>query len=101
MKIAVEIQGGLGNQMFQYAFAKGMNVPVCLDVSWFNKKNVVTPRKMGLADLCCNLPYESHIRKFFVSSAYRVMSSIGLKSVYPKIYEEKLGRGGALGKVVI
>ena len=39
--IIINIQGGLGNQMFQYAFgyaqSKFYNVPLCLNLSWFNK----------------------------------------------------------------
>ena len=44
-KIIVKIRGGLGNQLFQYAFAKVMhkNLPeseLILDVSYFNKKHI-------------------------------------------------------------
>lgn len=44
-KIIVRIQGGLGNQLFQYAFAKhlfkeGKFDKIVLDVSYYNKKHI-------------------------------------------------------------
>ncbi len=39
----VEIMGGLGNQMFQYAFAKSLEhhlqIPILLDKSWYDNPN--------------------------------------------------------------
>lgn len=45
MKIVVKIRGGLGNQLFQYAYAKKMLVEypeakIYLDVSYYNKKHI-------------------------------------------------------------
>lgn len=41
--ITVKIYGGLGNQMFQYAAGRALSlqyqVPLCLDISWFNQKH--------------------------------------------------------------
>ena len=46
--ILVKIQGGLGNQMFQYAFglaiAKRNKQPLYLDLSWFDDYGTNTKR---------------------------------------------------------
>ncbi|MBD1386775.1 alpha-1,2-fucosyltransferase [Mucilaginibacter rigui] len=52
--IIVKLQGGLGNQMFQYAAAAGLNKgKICLDLSFLRKHNKSTPtftaRKFELA----------------------------------------------------
>jgi hypothetical protein len=57
--IIVKLQGGLGNQMFQYAAAAGLNNDkICLDLSFLRKHNKSTPtftaRKFEL-DLFPNL----------------------------------------------
>ncbi|WP_236634662.1 alpha-1,2-fucosyltransferase [Helicobacter pylori] len=55
----VQICGGLGNQMFQYAFAKSLqkhlNTPVLLDISSFDWSD----RKMQLELFPIDLPYAS------------------------------------------
>ncbi|GAA9273088.1 hypothetical protein TH0179_08530 [Helicobacter pylori] len=55
----VQICGGLGNQMFQYAFAKSLqkhlNTPVLLDITSFDWSN----RKMQLELFPIDLPYAS------------------------------------------
>ncbi|MBU3583787.1 alpha-1,2-fucosyltransferase [Polynucleobacter sp. 15G-AUS-farblos] len=53
MTISSYLQGGLGNQMFQYAIARALslhyNADFTLDCSWFNKlEKGVTPRKLEL-----------------------------------------------------
>jgi len=56
MKIVVKLMGGLGNQMFQYAYgfalAKRKNRNLSLDISFFNQKNAATPRVFELDQLC-------------------------------------------------
>ncbi len=55
----VQICGGLGNQMFQYAFAKSLqkhlNTPILLDTTSFDWSN----RKMQLELFPIDLPYAS------------------------------------------
>ena len=42
-KFSINIYGGLGNQMFQYAAGRALSlryqVPLCLDLSWFSQKH--------------------------------------------------------------
>lgn len=56
MTISSYLQGGLGNQMFQYAIAKSLSkhyqIDFALDCSWFkNLETGVTPRKLELPQL--------------------------------------------------
>ncbi|WP_295799413.1 alpha-1,2-fucosyltransferase [Mucilaginibacter sp.] len=48
----IKLQGGLGNQMFQYAFglsvAKKMNAQLYLDLSFYNQNHGLTPRSYAL-----------------------------------------------------
>ena len=47
----IKLYGGLGNQMFQYAFGKAMEqfgTKVAYDLSWFNKPSLEVPRPYGL-----------------------------------------------------
>lgn len=37
----VKLQGGLGNQMFQYAFAKSLGDDVLFDGNYFKKKTTI------------------------------------------------------------
>jgi hypothetical protein len=50
--IIVKLQGGLGNQMFQYAFglsiSKKLSAPLYLDLSFFKQRHELTPRKYEL-----------------------------------------------------
>lgn len=50
--LVVKIKGGLGNQMFQYAFYKSLielNKNVCIDLSWFEeKRNTIWKRPLVL-----------------------------------------------------
>lgn len=56
MNIIVQLQGGLGNQLFQYATARALahqhQIPLLLDQSWFTKTyDDVTPRELLLPTL--------------------------------------------------
>jgi len=56
MKITIQIQGGLGNQIFQYAMGKAMSQQykgdLLLDASWFERSwDGVTPRHFLLPEL--------------------------------------------------
>ncbi len=50
--IVVKLKGGLGNQMFQYAMGRNVsltqNVPLKLDISWFENPGSDTPREYEL-----------------------------------------------------
>jgi hypothetical protein len=50
--IVIKLQGGLGNQMFQYAFglsiSKKMKAPLFLDLSFYNQDHGLTPRSYAL-----------------------------------------------------
>ncbi|CAM3655712.1 alpha-1,2-fucosyltransferase [Polynucleobacter brandtiae] len=56
MNIIVQLQGGLGNQLFQYATARALathhQASLALDVAWYGKSDEdVTSRKMQLSEL--------------------------------------------------
>ena len=56
MNIITQLQGGLGNQLFQYATARALayqrQIPLLLDQSWFTKTyDDVTPRELLLSAL--------------------------------------------------
>jgi len=54
--IIVKLMGGLGNQMFQYAYgfalAKRKKTNLSMDISFFSEKNSATPRIFELEQLC-------------------------------------------------
>jgi hypothetical protein len=68
--ITVKLMGGLGNQMFQYAFGKSLeakfNSPIFFDKSWFDQKfENVTPRVFGLDAFNISLHFIDPKRLFF------------------------------------
>jgi len=93
--IITELQGGLGNQMFQYAFAsilaKKDNTTVLINNSFFariEKKQGFTPRKFELAIFNnITMASESEVKFFhYLSNINKVKRKLGLN--YPKIYNE-------------
>lgn len=56
--IVSKIQGGLGNQLFQYALGKMLsikhNTPLYLDLSWFNGNTTDTKRELKLKQFHCH-----------------------------------------------
>jgi hypothetical protein len=94
--IIIKLQGGLGNQMFQYAFAtilaKLNNSKVIIDISFFEsieKTPGFTPRKFEL-DIFKNkyiVASNSEIIPFLnLSKINKAKKKLGLN--YPKIYKE-------------
>lgn len=61
MKI-IRIMGGIGNQMFQYAFGRALDDEVLFDVTWFErkiKKALDIKRVYGLGFFNCDVPVAS------------------------------------------
>ncbi len=73
--ITVKLQGGLGNQLFQYAFAKTLaarlNCDYRLDISFFEKDNRsyphFVPRSYALDIFQTDFPTTSHHHPFYTS----------------------------------
>jgi hypothetical protein len=95
--IIVELTGGIGNQMFQYAFAHILahknKTKLKLDVSFFKITNATpshTPRNFELDVFSnqCNIASEEDINSFLKLSRYnQLKKKLGFN--YPKIYREK------------
>lgn len=94
--IIIKLQGGLGNQMFQYAiasiFAKKNNTEALLDISFFEqieKKPGFTPRKFELTVFNNQYILASAlgVNSFYhLSRINKIKRKLGLN--YPKIYKE-------------
>jgi len=103
MKI-VKIMGGLGNQMFQYAFAKVIGADA-LDISWFeeSKNNPnITPREYELNVFQCNPnilnPVQSRklknnklLKLFGIKTGLKIISEDPENIYNPKILAQKSG----------
>ena len=92
--IITKIQYGLGNQLFQYAFAKRLSIeskaPLYLDLSWYenyNEENGYTKRDFLLDEL--NIAYnqanKSQIKKLKISPVSRKFL-LKLRSLNHKLY---------------
>jgi hypothetical protein len=94
--IVVKLQGGLGNQMFQYAFARSLsfkkNTPFYLDTSFFENQQETTnftPRSFELNVFNINISIASKDQIDHFSSntiANRIKKNLGLR--HYKVYHE-------------
>ena len=90
MKI-VKLMGGLGNQMFQYAFGQVLGKNTYYDLSWFNKvrnSQNATIREYELDFFQCtpNIISEKEIKKQKTNLLFKIL---GIKNNIPDIHEEK------------
>jgi len=81
-KVVVSLYGGLGNQLFQYAtgyaLSKHLNVPLVLDLGWFDvvgQLEQTTPRKFALAPFKLNAE-EQHVGLDFNPKAQNAFERI-------------------------
>jgi len=94
--LIIQLQGGLGNQMFQYAFAsiiaKKNNTTVLIDDNFFNRVEKTpgfTPRKFELASFSNQYTMASNkdVNSFYhLLKIHKLKRKLGLN--YPKIYVE-------------
>ena len=90
--IIVKLMGGLGNQMFQYAAARGLadrhKTEVVLDLSWFRQDfdETITPRKYELN--CFTL--DSKTRKLSGSVKVKLMLKLATKYREPHHHYDPL-----------
>jgi len=66
--VVVKIYGGLGNQMFQYAFGKAIaanGIRVTYDLSWFNKPSKTVPRPFTLDKFDTDIPRTTETIRFW------------------------------------
>ncbi|MBO4699780.1 alpha-1,2-fucosyltransferase [bacterium] len=95
--IVVKMMGGLGNQMFQYAFGRALETnlqrKVFYDKSWFCQNFInVTPRNFELETFGLSLNYIDPTRLFFRSNQHSwfkiLRQKIKGKIICNKIYEQ-------------
>jgi hypothetical protein len=98
--IVVKLQGGLGNQMFQYAFGRALSLkhqtPFYLDTSFFNEhreeRNNFTPRtfELNIFDIQASIASEEQIKRFrqksFLSKIKRKIGLTGNKTYHEKTF---------------
>ena len=93
MKI-VKIMGGLGNQMFQYAFGQLLGKDVCYDLSWFeyskNSKNVTHRNyELDFFDIQIKKLTKKQAKKYKKNN--KLLSLLGIKTSLKKINESPAG----------
>lgn len=96
--IIVKLMGGLGNQLFQYAFGRSLaiknNTDLYLDISYFNKKNEKdTPRSFELQHFNINAKIaDNSILSKFINNKFdlknRLICSVLSFNQYKKIKEK-------------
>ncbi|MBO4712068.1 alpha-1,2-fucosyltransferase [bacterium] len=95
--IVVKLMGGLGNQMFQYAFGRALethlNYKVFYDKSWFCQNLInVTPRNFELEAFGLSLNYIDPTRLFFSNNQHSwlkiLKQKIKGKIICNKVYEK-------------
>ena len=89
--VIVKIQGGLGNQMFQYALyckLKHIYKTVKVDVSWYQHNRAESQRKLELQQFPIRLNVCSNWNKFFRCNTFTLFASkhLGLDGLF---YREK------------
>ena len=90
--IIVKILGGLGNQMFQYAYARNLvelGHEVKLDASWFKNYNLHGGLQLNNYDISIKFATEKDLLNFGIHSLRsKLLRKIGLSN--NKLYKEKL-----------
>lgn len=82
MKI-VKLMGGLGNQMFQYSFAKALGDDVLFDVSWFKRDGNVDHAIYGLSDFNTNVNIATEEQvKSCLNESYLAQSVTNLYKIF-------------------
>jgi hypothetical protein len=91
--IVIKLQGGLGNQMFQYATGRSLsnklNSDLYLDVSFFDKTTDPCRKfELDTFDLNINIATSRQVNKFFKKSPFnRIKQKLGFQ--YPTVFKEK------------
>jgi hypothetical protein len=98
-KVLVEIMGGLGNQLFQYAagleLARAKNKELILDLRRFGiigHSNRGTKRKFGLQDLGIEIRYATTL-DLLLSDFIKIVTSRRLLAAFPGILSSLEARG--------
>lgn len=98
--VTAALYGGLGNQLFQYAAARALaarrEVPLVLDLSWFDNipaSDAITPRKYALSPFALSARLQStgfytQPESFLRKALRRALRQFGLSS-YGGVYFEK------------
>ncbi len=92
--IILEMEGGLGNQMFQYAFGKACSVklkePLFLDLSWYRNKH--SKRKFLLGKM--NVSFDRSSKNLFYVKILRLVKNPSVLKDNGFFEEKNLGING-------